>query len=591
MASPEMTDLRVRLARRVSRRTFLLGASPVVVTCWQVRHGPWTLQLAAAVCVVSLLLVAASAFLRVSPRLRSFLLLGALLQIPTFGSLLSGMTPSLAGGAALVWLLAAFLVGRRAVLAIGLFLEAWLLAMGGVHCAWPSLLSPTGPFFDALAWQNWARTSLTLSVLAAVAIPAMVGHLRALRDAARASASLLEQARLEEHRRSEANAARGRADGQLRDTAGVDLLDLVGAGIAHRCGDLLQAIGTEVDLLRARSMGAAPATRDAVDDMTDSVSAAAAVLRRLFPSSLESGPRPSLDLGELVASARRPLGQVRGVEIVVHVEPAPPAQVDPSLMHGVLLNLVLNARDAMPNGGTVTLTARPATAAEVDATACACALDVADTGSGMDEATLGRLFQPFFTTKGATGTGIGLNAARRALEKAGGCIRVASKPGRGTTFTLLLPAAPEAPSCVRRIAPATTSASGAPILIVDDNAAIRRGWRRALADREHVVLEAASVDEALTLVRKHGVALAWMDVAMPGRSTRDLVDELRRCHPDAHRVVCSALVEDDFARRLADASDVEVIAKPCPLSTFLDRVDRAAARYAPASAAASAQVA
>jgi signal transduction histidine kinase/CheY-like chemotaxis protein len=517
--------------------------------------------------------------------------LGGLLLVPLSGSVVLGLTPGLAGGAALVWLLAAFLVGPRAALAIGLFLEAWLLAMGGVHSAWPSLLRHTDPFVDVRIWQNWARTSLTLLALTAVAIPAMVGQLRALRDAARASADLLAQAQLEEHRRSEANAARVRAEAELREAAGVDLLDLVGAGIAHRCGDLLQAIGTEVDLLRGRSVGVPSAARDAVDDMTDSVSAAAAVLRRLFPSDADSRPPPSLDLGELVASARRQLGKVRGVEIVVHVAPRPPAQVDPSLMHGVLLNLVLNARDAMPHGGTVTLTARPATAAEAGATGCACALDVADTGTGMDEATLGSLFQPFFTTKGATGTGIGLNAARQALEKSGGRIRVASAPGRGTTFTLLLPAAPEAPSHTRRIAPRTMSRSGAPILIVDDNAAVRRGWRRALADGEHVILEAASVDEALPLLRKHRIALAWMDVAMPGRSTRYLVDELRRCHPGAHRVVCSALVEDDFARRLPDASDVDVIAKPCPLSTFLDRVDRAAARYGPTSAGVSAQVA
>ena len=111
-------------------------------------------------------------------------------------------------------------------------------------------------------------------------------------------------------------------------------------------------------------------------------------------------------------------------------------------MHGVLLNLVLNARDAMPQGGTVTLTARRATRAEANATGCACAIDVADTGTGMDEATLACLFHPFFTTKGSAGTGIGLKAARRALEKAGGRIQVASAPGCGTTFTLLLPAAP-----------------------------------------------------------------------------------------------------------------------------------------------------
>jgi signal transduction histidine kinase len=185
--------------------------------------------------------------------------------------------------------------------------------------------------------------------------------------------------------------------------------------------------------------------------MKDSISDAAAVLLRLVPSSPDDGPTPTLDLAELVTSARRQLRKVPGVDLVVHAEPGLRARVDPALIHGVLLNLVLNARDAMPEGGTVMLTARRATRAEAHATGCPCAIDVADAGSGMDEATLACLFHPFFTTKGPAGTGIGLKAARRALEKAGGRIQVASTLGRGTTFTLLLPAAPS------RAASVTTS--------------------------------------------------------------------------------------------------------------------------------------
>jgi signal transduction histidine kinase len=449
MSDPETTALRVRLARRVATFTLSLGASPVVFMVWQVRSGPWTMQLAAGACVVTLTLAAVCAFARLSPRVQGLILLGALLQVPLLTSLLCGMTPGLAGGAAVVWMLSACLLGPRAAMWLGAFLVSWLFGMAWLHGAFPTLLSRSDAFVDVRTWQNWARTSLTMSVLTAVVVPAMVCHLRALRDAARASARLLDQAHWEEFRRSAARAAQARAESERRDAAGLVLLDLVGAGIARRCGDLLQAIGAEVERLHLRSAGADAMEIEAVRDMKDSVSDAAAVMLRLVPSSPDGGAAPALDLAELVTSARRQLRKVPGVDLVVHAEPGLRARIGPSLIHGVLFNLVLNARDAMPHGGTVTLTARRATRAEANATGCACAIDVADTGSGMDDATLACLFHPFFTTKGAAGTGIGLKAARRALEKSGGRIQVASALGCGTTFTLLLPAAPSRPATVR----------------------------------------------------------------------------------------------------------------------------------------------
>jgi signal transduction histidine kinase len=432
--------------------TLLLGASPVAFMCWQMRNGPWTLQLSSTACVVSLALAAACLSSRLSPHLRSVLLLAALLQVPVLGALLCGMTPGVAGGAAVAWMLTAFLLGSRAAIALGVLLVSWLLAMGALHGALPSLLSANAPFVDIRSWQNWARTTLSMSVLTAVATPAMVCHLRALRDAARTSAGLLEQAQWEERRRSAAHAAYARAESERRDASGLVLLDLAGAGIAARCDDLLQAIRTEVQRLHAASavrdagaVGHDPLrdmANDALRDMRDSLSDATAVLQRLVPSTPDGGSTPTLDLAEVVTASRRQLRSVRGVDLVVHAEPGLRAQIDPALIHGVLLNLVLNARDAMPHGGIVVLMARRATRAEVHATACTCAIDVADTGAGMDEATLACLFHPFFTTKGAAGTGIGLKASRRALEKAGGRLQVSSALGRGTTFTVLLPAAP-----------------------------------------------------------------------------------------------------------------------------------------------------
>jgi CheY-like chemotaxis protein len=317
--------------------------------------------------------------------------------------------------------------------------------------------------------------------------------------------------------------------------------------------------------------------------MAEAVGASAAVLRRLVAMNGEARPPAleAMDLGEFAQAARSQLGSLRGVETVTRVQPGLRVLADASSLHGVVLNLVLNARDAMPHGGRVTLTARASTGAEETATGCSAALDVADTGSGMDDATLARLFQPFFTTKGAGGTGLGLNAARRVLDAAGAHITVASKPGKGTTFTLLLPNAPEAPSHTRQVLPTfAVPAGSASVLLVDDNAAARRGWAEALHERGFIVHQADSVDSALWVASSAPITLAWIDPAMPGRPARELLEALRRTHPRARLVVCSVLGMAPLAQGDLATDDIEWVPKPCSLSALLERAERAATRAA-----------
>jgi signal transduction histidine kinase/CheY-like chemotaxis protein len=587
-ATPDaaIAALRVRLARRIARQVVTLAVPPVALSCWQTRHGGHAVVSAAAG-LVMLVCCAAAAFLDVRPRARTGLLLVGVAVVPIACSLSMGAMPGLVGGCALVWLLAAFLLGPRAALAVGLLLELGLLLVGAVHRADASWLAGSRALCDVEVASNWVRTTLSLLAITAVAVPAMVGHLRALGEANLRSRDLLAAVEREERKRAEAAAARARADAERRDNAGLNVLDAVGAGFAHRCGNLLQVVATEIDLLRARSAAPDRAfVRDRLADMAEVVGASAAVLGRL----LGLGDRDAtatlapLDLGEFAFAARRHVCSLRGIEVVARVEPGPRVLADASGLYGIVLNLALNARDAMPLGGRVTITARPATEVEAQATGCGAALDVEDTGSGMDAATLTRVFQPFFTTKGPGGTGLGLNAARRVLEAVGGRITVKSRIGSGTTFTLHLPAAPEAPSHTRHVLPSiAASGSGAPVLVMDDNTDARRGWCAALRDRDFVALEADDVDAALSLARAHRVALLWMDPVTPGRAARVLVDELRRTQPRAHIVACSVMAGQGISREELRALGIEWIAKPCSLTVFLRRAARAAACHRKAS--------
>jgi len=589
---PDLRALRDRLARRLGRDVALLGALPLAYDLWDVsRHAP-ALWPSALLLSLTLLAAGVAAAAPLRPAVRIGLVLGAIAFICMISSISVGLMPATAGGAAIVCLFAAFLTGPRFARTLTCACMAWIVAVGAFHRVAPGFFARAASLADVSRPANWTRTFFTLVALTVVSIPALIEHVRALSTSTGLSRELLAAALDEERRREEATAAYARAKAERREAAHLEVIEFVGEGFARTCGNLLQAIRTEVELMalastrpngeirRPAAGDSSSFVRQGVSEMVGAVKGAAAVLRRLSPGEQGNGEWVGpVDLREVALSMKRQLGKLEGIHIAIRVDSAVVAQADGSALDGVILNLALNARDAMPSGGSLTLAARHATPDERRQTGCAVALDVSDTGSGMSEATLSHAFEPFFTTKGATGTGLGLNAARRVLEAMGGRIRVRSTLGKGTTFTLLFPAAGQTVARPEPLVPRPARARGVPILIADDDPAIRRSWRAALQSHQFSVLEAATIDEALLLARTNQLALAWIDAAMPGRPARDLVDELRRTRPDVHLVVCSGLTEDELKRRDLRSGDLELIAKPCPLEVFLDRVSLAAADY------------
>ena len=300
----------------------------------------------------------------------------------------------------------------------------------------------------------------------------------------------------------------------------------------------------------------------------------AALVRQLLAFSC---PQPSdrrlIDLNTLVREFAPLLRRVLGddVELELELEQHPlTVEVDPARIDQVLMNLVVNARDAMPGGGRVTI----ATAVEDFDDAAGDGLvrrstavvTVSDTGAGIDAANRERIFEPFFTTKErGQGSGLGLATVYGIVTQANGTLAVSSAPGRGTTFRIHLPLAAsglEAPA--KPIAEPAAPPKGGPetVLLVEDLAALRELEQIMLEDAGYRVHPAADAAEALELARRYAFDLLVADVVMPGLSGPQLADELRARGCDLPTIFVSGYGSDRFSSHGVGAANVAVVQKP-----------------------------
>jgi PAS domain S-box-containing protein len=316
---------------------------------------------------------------------------------------------------------------------------------------------------------------------------------------------------------------------QLQAAQRMDAVGRLAGGVAHEINNALQAvIGFAAFALREVPSGH-PARAD-LTEVDRAARRAAAITQQLLAFGRRQVLRPeAVDLNALVQDfdpvVRRALGPEHQLVVVAAPEPVR-VVADRGQLEQVLLNLVLNARDAMPSAGTVTVrmsrTALPPTDARTGAGwAGACgAIEVSDTGHGMDAATRARVFEPFFTTKEAgRGTGLGLSVVHGIVAQSGGAVRVVSEPGLGASFTILLPeaGAPPAPSPMPDAA-STPGLGHETVLVVDDDPTVLDVTRRALDEHGYRQLSAATAAEAMTLAEHHRLDLLVTDVVMPGTS-------------------------------------------------------------------------
>ena len=371
-------------------------------------------------------------------------------------------------------------------------------------------------------------------------------------------------------------------EGRVIQAQKMEVVGHLAGGVAHDFNNVLTVITSTAEL-------ALPATRDgepaheALLTIRDASTRAARLTGQLLAFSRQQILQPALvDLNDVVAGLVPMVRRVVGDTIVLDARTADApvtVLVDRGSLEQAVLNIAINARDAMPDGGTLTIAVRTARlegdgGAPTLAPGHYAALSVADTGTGMSEAVRQRIFEPFFTTKAVgKGTGLGLAMVHGVVQQSGGDVTVQSAPGAGSTFTVYLPLAagvPARPAEVSR----TVTGGHETVLVVDDDPDIRQVVRRALSYAGYDVLLADSGEAALeTLESRDGrVDLVLTDVMMPGIGGRELASRVRARHPGARILFSSGYAENAIAHHGVLADGVQFIAKPYSLQALTAKV-------------------
>jgi signal transduction histidine kinase/CheY-like chemotaxis protein len=389
----------------------------------------------------------------------------------------------------------------------------------------------------------------------AAAFNDMLGRLKASRDLVAAQAETLEQ---------------------LRQSQKMEAVGQLAGGIAHDFNNLMTVVLGQCELL-LRKTGAEP-LRGGISEIARAGERAALLTRQLLAFGRRQMLQPKvLDLNGVIGDVHGLLQRLAGDAVNFRANPGSglwPVLADPGQIEHVLVNLVLNARDAMPDGGTISLGTRNVAPDDpyvsrslpFDRAPGHVLLCVTDTGCGMDEATRKRMFEPFFTTKEVgKGTGLGLSSVYGIVMQSGGVIDVESAPGEGTTISIYLPRTdrpvePARPEVRRGEAPPGKGT----LLLVEDGDRVRALVRDLLAEFGYTVLEAADGAEALRVASEHPgpIDLMLSDVVMPGMNGRKLKDAMQASRPSMKVLFMSAHAEDTVLRYGISAGSAEFIQKP-----------------------------
>lgn len=398
-----------------------------------------------------------------------------------------------------------------------------------------------------------------------------------------------ERKRMEQERRD--------LEERLRLAQRMESIGRLAGGVAHDFNNMLTVMGGYVELaMRMLEAGASPQRE--LSEIHKATKKASALVKQLLAFSRQQVLRPKvLDLNALIRQVERLLRPIIGenIRLVIRLgEDLGSIKADPGQIEQALMNLAVNARDAMPDGGrlevvtsTRRLDSRPGEgAAKMEPGPYArmkpgpfVVLTVSDTGHGMDEETRNQIFEPFFSTKGkGRGTGLGLSTVYGIVQQSGGYLRVDSQPGQGATFRIFLPRVegePERETRPRR--PAQPAGGSETILLVEDEDSVRELAARILQENGYQVLAEASAEQAQKLWDRHGTSIDLLvtDLVLPDLDGQELADRLRRARPGLPVVAMSGYTET--ARMRADPlrSTMSFIAKPFSAEDFGRKVRQA----------------
>ncbi|HEY2033823.1 MAG TPA: ATP-binding protein [Rhizomicrobium sp.] len=357
-------------------------------------------------------------------------------------------------------------------------------------------------------------------------------------------------------------------------------------GVAHDFNNILTVIIGNSEFLLMRHTAGDPSFNE-INLIHQDALRAANLVKQLLAFSREQTMQPKvLALNGAIAEMHQLLNRLVGEDIEIKLENAPdlwPINADESQLTNAIMNLVVNARDAMPKGGAITI--RTANQSVPQAMPLGTAImpaddyvriDVADQGTGIAKEHIGKIFDPFFTTKPVgQGTGLGLATVYGIVKQTGGYITVDSELNKGTTFSIFLPRFKgEMPVAAPENAPARDITGQDTVLLVEDEEAVRSFAARALRVRGYKVLEAPGGEEALELVRNHPapIHLLITDVVMPNMDGPTLVRNLKRIRPEIAVIFMSGYAEEAFRRNDQNTADMHFVPKPFGLKQLAAKV-------------------
>ena len=436
----------------------------------------------------------------------------------------------------------------------------------------------------ALHDTHLAEIVLVLGGLVAIGLAGMMTLYQTAERRADALSSAKERLENEIAERERAQHALELSEEQLRQSQKMEAVGRLAGGIAHDFNNLLTAINGYADFLLADIDRGDP-RRDDVREIKKAGVRAAALTTQLLAFSRRQIRQPRLiDLNALLTDLEKMLRRVIGEDVDIAWTPTErlgTVKADPSDLEQVLLNLVVNAGDAMPNGGTITVKTGTVafTAAEPHqrlAPGRYVRLSVRDTGVGMSAETIARIFEPFFTTKGpGKGTGLGLSTVYAIAENLHGAVDVESVVGKGTTFTVYIPQHDEPADTMGSGTLATLAPRGTEtVLLVEDEEGVRALASRILERHGYTVLEARNGRDALSIASRHTgpIDLLLTDVVMPEMGGKRLAEALTLRDPSLRVLFISGYTDGDISRRGELNPDTAFLQKPFTARSLLTRV-------------------
>jgi nitrogen-specific signal transduction histidine kinase/CheY-like chemotaxis protein len=380
--------------------------------------------------------------------------------------------------------------------------------------------------------------------------------------------------------------ARNRAEEALRQSQKMEAVGQLTGGIAHDFNNMLTGIIGGINVAKRRIAGGRLDDVDRfMDAAADAANRAAALIARLLAFSrrqtLDAKP---LDVNDHLVATRELLRRTLPENIAIDIEADPEAGwivADANQLESALLNLAINARDAMPDGGSLTISTATRRIDEIEARSLPglkpgafVAIGVSDTGVGMPPEIVARAFEPFFTTKPiGQGTGLGLSMIYGFAQQSGGQVGIDSRVGEGTTIRLLLPATDNGDQDQSRESLAVEAGQGQTVLVVEDDDSVRLLICEVLADLSYEAVEASNADAAIPIIASpRAIDLLISDVGLPGMNGRQLAEVARQHRPELPVIFVTGYAQNATAKAEFLGSNMAMIGKPFAVEVLAEKI-------------------